>query len=48
MFILTDKRTGGVYATMNNNKTGKVIQVFEDEDDAEQIYDSSGSRRLYR
>ena len=34
MFILTDKRTGGVYATMNNNKTGKVVQVFEDEDDA--------------
>ena len=34
MFILTDKRTGGVYATMNNKKNGKVVQVFEDEDDA--------------
>ena len=34
MFILTDKRTGGVYATKNNKKNGKVVQVFEDEDDA--------------
>ena len=37
MFILTDKNTGGVYATSKPNqpdKSKKVVQVFESEDDA--------------
>ena len=37
MFILTAKNTGGVYATAKPNqpdKSKKVVQVFESEDDA--------------
>ena len=37
MFILTDKKTGGVYATAKPDEpdqSKKVVQVFESEDDA--------------
>lgn len=34
MFIITDEKTGGVYATKNKDKK-KIVQVFEQSDDAE-------------
>ena len=37
MFILLDKKTGGVYA-VNDNDGGKVVQIFVDKDDADRYY----------
>ena len=34
MFLLVDKQNGSVYAIQSKSK-GKVVQMFEDEDDAE-------------
>ena len=34
MFLLIDKASGGVYAVHVENK-GKVVQMFQEEDDAE-------------
>ena len=37
MFILLDKKTGGVYA-VNDENGGKVVQIFVDKDDADRYY----------
>tara|TARA_A100001388_G_C28773488_1_gene505525 strand:+ start:2149 stop:2403 length:255 start_codon:yes stop_codon:yes gene_type:complete len=37
MFILLDKKTGGVYA-VNDDNGGKVVQIFVDKDDADRYY----------
>ena len=34
MFVLTDKKTGGIYA-VNSKDLSKTVTVFEDSDDAE-------------
>tara|TARA_B100002019_G_scaffold16242_1_gene12768 strand:+ start:2363 stop:2611 length:249 start_codon:yes stop_codon:yes gene_type:complete len=34
MFVLTDKKTGGIYA-VNSKDLSKTVTVFEDVDDAE-------------
>ena len=34
MFVLTDKKTGGIYA-VNSKNLSKTVTVFEDSDDAE-------------
>ncbi len=38
MFIITDNKTGGVYATPYQKK-GKIVCLFEEEDDAERYID---------
>lgn len=35
MYILTEKRSGGVYAGFDNFDGQKLVQVFEEEDDAQ-------------
>lgn len=35
MYILTEKRSGGVYAGFDNFDGHKLVQVFEEEDDAQ-------------
>ena len=37
MFILLDKKTGGVDA-VNDDNGGKVVQIFVDKDDADRYY----------
>jgi len=37
MFILLDKKTGGVYA-VNDDSGGKIVQIFVDKDDAVRYY----------
>ena len=37
MYILLDKKTGGVYA-VNDDDGGKVVQIFVDKDDAVRYY----------
>ena len=34
MFVLLDKRTGGVYAVRDDDHTERVVQIFLDKDDA--------------
>ena len=38
MFILTEKRTGGVYAVKNKQNI-RTVHIFEQEDDAERYRD---------
>ena len=38
MFIITDNKTGGVYATPYQKKD-KIVCLFEEEDDAERYID---------
>jgi len=35
MYILTEKSNGGVYATIDNYDGRKIVQVFEEKDDAD-------------
>lgn len=37
MFLLVDQITGGVYA-VRNKKNEKVVQIFEEKDDAERYF----------
>ena len=37
MFILTDTKTGGVYAVFNKERV-KTVQIFEEEDDAQRYW----------
>ena len=39
MFVLLDKKTGGVYAVRDDNHTERVVQIFVDKDDATRYYD---------
>ena len=34
MFVLTDQKTGGVYAVRDDNTVDRVVQIFVDKDDA--------------
>ena len=38
MFVLLDKRTGGVYAVTEESVPQKVVQIFVDKDDADRYY----------
>ena len=38
MFVLLDKKTGGVYAVRDDNHTERVVQIFLDKDDAVRYY----------
>jgi len=38
MFVLVDKSSGGVYAVKDSGIQEKVVQIFEQEDDAERYY----------
>lgn len=38
MFVLVDKSSGGVYAVRDGNIDEKVVQIFEQEDDATRYY----------
>ena len=38
MFVLLDKKTGGVYAVRDDNHTERVVQIFLDRDDAVRYY----------
>ena len=39
MFVLTDCKTGGVYAVRDDNKFDRVVQIFVDKDDAVRYYE---------
>ena len=39
MFVLLDKKTGGVYAVRDDDHTERVVQIFLDKDDATRYYD---------
>ena len=39
MFVLLDKKTGGVYAVRDDDHTERVVQIFLDKDDASRYYD---------
>tara|TARA_B100000287_G_scaffold53186_1_gene46868 strand:+ start:7145 stop:7423 length:279 start_codon:yes stop_codon:yes gene_type:complete len=39
MFILTDKKTNGVYAVRDDSSVERVVQIFLDKDDAVRYYD---------
>ena len=39
MFVLLDKKTGGVYAVREDNRKERVVQIFLDKDDATRYYD---------
>ena len=38
MFVLLDKKTGGVYAVRDDDHTERVVQIFLDKDDAVRYY----------
>ena len=38
MFILLDRKTGGVYAVTDDKTGNKVVQIFVDKDDAIRYY----------
>ena len=38
MFVLTDNKSGGVYAVRDDEKLERVVQLFVDKDDAERYY----------
>ena len=38
MFVLTDDKSGGVYAVRDDDKMERVVQMFVDKDDAERYY----------
>ena len=38
MFVLLDKKTGGVYAVRDDDHTERVVQIFLDKDDAMRYY----------
>ena len=38
MFVLLDKKTGGVYAVRDDDHTDRVVQIFLDKDDAKRYY----------
>lgn len=38
MFVLVDKSSGGVYAVKDSGIKEKVVQIFEQEDDAKRYY----------
>lgn len=38
MFVLVDKKSGGVYAVRDDNINERVVQIFEDMDDAERYH----------
>lgn len=38
MFVLVDKQSGGVYAVRDDTIDEKVVQLFQQEDDAERYY----------
>ena len=38
MFVLTDDKSGGVYAVRDDEKMERVVQLFIDKDDAERYY----------
>jgi hypothetical protein len=38
MFVLVDKQSGGVYAVRDETIDEKVVQLFQQEDDAERYY----------
>ena len=39
MFVLLDKKTGGVYAVRDDDHTERVVQIFLDKDDASRYYE---------
>jgi len=39
MFVLIDKKTGGVYAVRDDETVERVVQMFVDKDDAERYYE---------
>ena len=39
MFVLTDQKTGGVYAVRDDNTVDRVVQIFVDKDDAVRYYE---------
>ncbi len=39
MFVLLDKKTGGVYAVRDDTQVERVVQIFLDRDDAVRYYD---------
>ncbi len=38
MFVLTDNKSGGVYAVRDDESIERVVQLFIDKDDAERYY----------
>ena len=38
MFVLVDKRSGGVYAVKDDSLKERVVQIFEHPDDAERYH----------
>jgi|TARA_B100000035_G_scaffold15313_1_gene12461 hypothetical protein len=38
MFVLTDNKSGGVYAVRDDEAMERVVQLFVDKDDAERYY----------
>lgn len=38
MFVLVDKKSGGVYAVRDDTINERVVQIFEQEDDAERYH----------
>lgn len=38
MFVLTDNKSGGVYAVRDDGAVERVVQLFVDKDDAERYY----------
>ncbi len=38
MFVLVDKKSGGVYAVRDDTIDERVVQIFEDEDDAQRYH----------
>jgi len=38
MFVLTDNKSGGVYAVRDDDAMERVVQLFVDKDDAERYY----------
>ena len=39
MFVLTDCKTGGVYAVRDDKTIERVVQIFVDKDDAVRYYE---------
>ena len=38
MYVLVDKKSGGVYAVRDDGIDESVVQIFEDQDDAERYH----------
>ncbi|UNH61284.1 hypothetical protein SSZBM1_167 [Synechococcus phage S-SZBM1] len=38
MYVLVDKKSGGVYAVKDDDTRDRVVQLFVDEDDAERYH----------